>query len=82
MENFESLVEAVLENNRMNSSKWSDWDSALHIQEVYGYLEENRERAVYEAFLDMLIRDNGENLETYQEAVDCMKYGYAFARGN
>lgn len=79
METFKSLVEAVQENNKINNAKWSDWTSAQHIQEVYGELE-NDYRGTAELFLGALIRDGGENLSTYLDAIDCLVYGYAFAR--
>ena len=81
METFYSLVKAVQENNRMNDANWSDWsdEQGPTIQSIYGKLEPEY-KAVAEAFLDALIRDNGENLEIYIEAFDCLTYGYAYVR--
>lgn len=81
METFKSLVDAVKENNRINNAKWTDWDNAKHIQESYGELQ-NENKNVAESFLNALIRDNGKNIVTYLETMDCLEYGYSFDRSN
>ncbi len=81
METFHSLVDAVRENNRMNNARWKDWDDAKHIQDVYGELKDEN-KAVEEAFLNALIRDDGKNIVIYLEAIDCLDFGYPFDRRN
>ena len=79
METFKSLVKAVEENNRINDGKWSDWSDAFHIERTYGELS-IKERSIALEFLSALIRDNGENLEIYLDAMDCLQYGQPFKR--
>lgn len=79
METFRWLVSAVEQNNTMHNAQWSDWDSANHIQEVYGELDDIY-KSVFETFLDMLVRDDGKNLNTYLETYDCITYGQPFSR--
>lgn len=74
METFKSLVDAVLENNQINGGSWKDWDCATHIEDTYGLLQADY-KDVALAFLDALIRDNGENLETYLSAMHALEYG-------
>lgn len=73
-ETFESLVDAVRQNNRINDAKWSDWKCSKHIQETYGKLNDSH-KGTAEDFLNALIRDNGENLETYKDAMHCLEFG-------
>lgn len=75
MESFQSLVCAVVENNKMNNGEWKDWDNALHIQDTYGVLK-NEYKEVAETFLNALIRDNGGNLKEYLLAFHCLEWGY------
>jgi hypothetical protein len=79
METFRSLVVAIEENNRINDAKWSDWENAKYVQSVYGEISDEY-KEVAEAFIDALIRDNGENLSIYQEAYDCLLYGQPIKR--
>lgn len=74
METFKSLVDAVLENNRINYGCWKDWDCATHIEDAYGLLQDDF-KDVALAFLDALIRDDGANLATYLSAMHALEYG-------
>jgi hypothetical protein len=74
---FFELIQAVEENNRINDGSWKDWDSAQHIEEFYGKLnEEYKECAVH--FLNSLIKSNGENKQTFIDAFNCLEYEYDF----
>jgi hypothetical protein len=79
METFKSLVKAVEENNRINGAQWKDWNSASDIEKTYGRISILYLGVTYE-FLNALIRDNGENLNVYLDAMDCIEYGQPFAR--
>ena len=74
---FSSLIEAVEENNSMHDVTWKAWSDADHIQHVYGELEDEY-RDVATAFLNALIRDEGENIETYSQAMSALEYGKVF----
>ncbi len=80
MENFKSLVLAIEENNSMNEAQWKDWKNAQHVQSLYGEMENTPFKPIYEAFIDALIRDNGQNLSTYLDTVSCLEYGQIFSR--
>lgn len=74
-----SLVNAVQENNRINNAKWSDWTNAHDIFSIYGPLDYSHYEVGVQ-FLNALIRDNGENLDIYMQAFDCLEYGQPFSR--
>lgn len=80
MNSFRDLVDAIQENNRINSGKWSDWENPQHIEQIYGVYKRDEFSATTYYFLKALIRDNGENLEHYLTAMDCLEYGYPFKR--
>ena len=80
METFYSLVKAVQENNRINGGQWKDWEDADHIQEVYGKLESLGYYHISRIFLNSLIENNGEGLETYLDCLDFISKGQVFAR--
>lgn len=80
MKTFAELVDAVEDNNEINGAKWSDWEGAWHIQEVYGELHEEFSDTAT-AFLCALIRDNGANVQLYLDAMDAIEYGQVFHRG-
>lgn len=78
---FRDAIEAVEENNRINDGKWSDWEDLAHIVDTYD-LEYTADAIAMatQAFIAALIRDNGEHLSLYQQCIDCLEYGYPFAR--
>lgn len=74
---FKQMVEAVEENNTMNSKYGTSWDSfenVEHIEKTYGKLDEE-----YNGFakncITALIRDNGEGKEIYLEAFRQLFWG-------
>jgi len=75
METFRTLVNAVIENNVLNNAKWSDWTDSKHVQEVYGQLEEDERKEMYEAMINELIDNTGINLEAYFKLIRAMDYG-------
>lgn len=75
METFESLVEAVKENNVINDASWKDWQDAKHIQDVYGELENDERKIMYEAMLDECIYSEGEYADPYLALIRAMDYG-------
>jgi hypothetical protein len=78
-ESFKYLVAAVEENNRLNDAKWSNWEDRQAIEDLYGVMRgENRE--VGRAFLTALIRDNGEHLDTYLDAMCAIERGLVFSK--
>lgn len=79
MTTFEDMVKAVEENNKINDASWKDWRNAEHMQEVYGYLH-LRFKHVAEAFLNALIRDNGNYCDLYLDAFEALQHGIVFAR--
>ena len=76
---FFHMIEAVKENNRINEATWADWKDVFELITFYGDLDHENKDVAYK-FLSALIRDNGENLETYVNAFDCLEYGQPFAR--
>lgn len=75
MKTFKFLCEAVEQNNKMNDSKWSDWQDIASIEDVYGPLESDYIE-VARCFLKALIRDNGRNVWVYVDAMHCLTWGY------
>jgi hypothetical protein len=82
MTTFLDLIDAVEENNRINDGKWSDWENAAHIQEVYGALsyDEDIQIKAIEKMLNFLIKSNGEDVNLFIDLVDHYDYGIMFAR--
>jgi len=81
MNTFKDIIAAVEENNRINNAQWKDWDDCEHIESVYGTLDPcNRWKDVAKAFIDVLIRDNGDNINIYLDVIDCLEYGHTFTR--
>ena len=75
--NFKEYVAYVLDNNTINGGKWSDWDSAYSIFDVYGEPQgEGKELLI--KLLDYVIYTNGESLQGCLELVDFMDYGVVF----
>lgn len=79
MRTFHELLEAVEENNRINNAKWTDWEDASHIQDVYGELDKHN-KILAEIFLNSLIHDNGDHLQLLQDAFDAVNCGIVFSR--
>lgn len=78
---FKIAVSRVEDNNEINNAKWSDWDDAYHILETYDlHQDSSATTAVEITFLNALIRDNGENLRIYLDAIECIEYGFSFAK--
>jgi hypothetical protein len=80
MTTFFELVAAVEENNRINDGQWHHFSEGDdHIEQAYGNLNEDENKLVARAFLSALVRDNGENLQIYKDAMQCLEYGQAFS---
>ncbi len=75
MKSFDELIEAVEENNRINDAEWKDWGSALHIETTYETPLVGQYATVARLFLNALIRDNGDNLQVYKDAIHALEYG-------
>lgn len=75
METFRTLVNAILENNRINQGKWSDWEDAKHIQRVYGAIKKDKMLAMHEAMLNEAISSDGLHLQAYLDLIEIMDYG-------
>lgn len=75
MKTFNEMVEAIEENNRINNASWKDWTDMYTPEDCYGKLK-GEYRHVARAFLHALIRDNGDNLQVYKDAYQCLEWGY------
>lgn len=80
MKSFEELIEAVEENNRINDGQWKDWDSSIHIESTYETPLEGEYEGFARLCLNALIRDNGENIEVYKDAMNALEYSKVFSR--
>ena len=74
-ETFQSLVKAILENNRMNDGKWSYWESVEHIEDIYGKMDkEDRDYKMSCVFLDYLSEHDGEFLSEFLDIFNILDY--------
>lgn len=80
MTTFKQIVEGVEENNSINDGKWSDWQSAHDIINVYGPLSDDEiseEKAM--AVLNQAIQTNGQSLPDDLRALQREIWGQNFA---
>ncbi len=81
MSTFLEIIEAVEENNRINTAEWRDWEDPRDITFAYGTIEGDYGDIGLE-FLGALIRDNGEGVEYYIHAIDCLEKECPHFQGN
>lgn len=74
-------VEAVEENNRINSGSWNDWENGEEILDTYELVDWSSgsyDREIV-AILNRAIVTNGLSLYSDCEAAEIAEYGQAFS---